>query len=278
MKKLWKQKPWLIALVAVALFFVLAGLTSGTRKASTAENLFAAAAQPAQGFVGRVTDAVSDFFLRVFSPNALGAENAQLRARAEEAERKALLYEAVARENARLSELLDYTSPYANMRFIAASVTARSANAFVDTLTIRAGSQQGVRERMAVVCENGLVGRVVEVGLSWSKVRTIQNENMRIPVQIERTRDEAMLGGLVYHQGLFLGFQLDFLPEDADLRVGDVILTSGEGDSFPKGLVVGTVISVTQENGVHLATVSSRVDFIRLEEVLVVREVEEPNP
>jgi len=272
MRKLWRQKPSLVAVIAVVLFMALAGLTSGVRRASTAENLFSAAALPVQGAVARVTDAVTDFFVRVFSPGTLHAENAELRAQLAQAQRKAMLYEETARENARLSELLDYSSQYANMRFIAAQVTARSAGAFADTITIRAGSRRGVTERLAVANGDGLIGRVVEVGLTWSKVRTIANENMRIPVLVERTREEGMLGGLLYHQGVLLGFKLDFLPADADLRVGDVILTSGQGDSFPKGLVVGTVLSITED----AICVASQVDFARVSDVLVEMVVEEP--
>ena len=278
MKKFWKQKPGIVALVAVVLFFLLAGLTSGTRQASTAENLFSAATQPVQGFVSSVTDSVSDFFVRVFSPGTLRTENERLRTELEEAERSAMLYEAAVRENARLTELLDYSGGFANMRFLAAGVTARSANDFVDSFTIRAGSRQGIEERMTVVCGDGVVGRVVEVGLTWSKVRTIQNENMRIPVLVERTRDEGMLGGLLFQQGVLLGYKLDFLPKDAELRVGDVIVSSGQGDSFPKGLVVGTVLSVTEGEIGYQACVVSRVDFARLEEVLVILCVEEDTP
>ena len=79
MKKLWKNRPILIALLAAALFLVLAALTVGRRTASRGEDMFASAVLPVQEAVSDMTDRVTDFFTRVFFPSSLQQENEYLK-------------------------------------------------------------------------------------------------------------------------------------------------------------------------------------------------------
>ena len=271
MKKLWKNRPILIALLAAALFLVLTALTVGRRTASRAEDMFSTAVLPVQEAVSSVTDRVTDFFTRVFYPSRIQEENERLNQLVAAYERRLILYEAMEQENARLAELLDYTSANSSFYFMTAPISARNLNPYVDTLTIRGGSRSGVAEQMAAVNAQGIVGRVVEVGATYSKIRTLQNDDMRISVMVERTRDEGMLGGLIIVDGQLVGLKLYYLPKDAELQVGDVIVTSGLGGIFPKGLYVGKVLYLTDEdNGEYDACVVSDVDFEHLEEVLII--------
>ena len=106
MKKLWKNRPILIALLASALFLVLAALTVGRRTASRAEDMFSSAVLPVQEAVSNVTDRVTDFFTRVFYPSRIQEENERLNQLVAAYERRLILYEAMEQENARLAELL----------------------------------------------------------------------------------------------------------------------------------------------------------------------------
>ena len=205
MKKLWRNRPILIALLASALFLVLAALTVGRRTASRAEDMFASAVLPVQEGVSVLTDEVTDFFTRVFFPSKIQAENERLNQLVSAYERRLILYEAMEQENARLSELLDYASANSNFYFMTASISARNLDPYVDTLTVRGGSRNGITEQMAAVNAQGIVGRVVEVGATYSKIRTLQNDDMRISVMVERTRDEGMLGGLILEDGQMVG-------------------------------------------------------------------------
>ena len=271
MKKLWKNRPILIALLAAALFLVLAALTVGRRTASRTEDVFSSAMLPVQEAVSGVTDRVTDFFTRVFYPSRIQEENERLNQLVAAYERRLILYEAMEQENARLSELLDYTSANSSFYFMTAPISARNMNPYVDTLTIRGGSRSGVSEQMAAVNAQGIVGRVIEVGATYSKIRTLQNDDMRISVMVERTRDEGMLGGLIIEDGQLVGLKLYYLPKNADLQVGDTIVTSGLGGIFPKGLYVGKVLYLADEdNGEFDACIVSDVDFEHLEEVLII--------
>ena len=274
MRKLWKNRPMWIALIAIILLVVLAGFTangSGTR-----DGLFRTALAPVAGFLHAAEQKVSDFFARVFTPSELSEENARLREQVLLQEQKLALLDETEKENARLSELLNFTEANPNLRFVTASVIGRDSNPYIDTITLNAGSRSGVTEKMAVITPDGVVGRVSEVGPNWCRVRTMCDDKMRISVMVQRTRDEGMLGGLYEADGELIGTYLYYLPGKADVRTGDTIRTSGIGGFFPKGLYVGTVIAVNEEGkGTHDAIVSMDIDFLHLEEALIVVGVDE---
>ena len=125
MKKLWRNRPILIALLAAALFLVLAALTVGRRSASRAEDMFSGAVLPVQEAVSDITDRVTDFFTRVFFPSSIQQENQRLTKLVSAYERRLILYEAMEQENARLAELLDYASANSNKFSVTAPMSSR---------------------------------------------------------------------------------------------------------------------------------------------------------
>ncbi len=274
MRKLWKNRPMWIALIAIVLLIVLAAFSANG--AAAGDGLFRSALTPVASFLHSVQEDVGAFFTRVFSPSALEEENARLKATVLEQTQKLALLDETEKENARLSELLNFADTNRNLHFVTASVIGRDSNPYIDTITLNAGSRSGVTEKMAVITADGVVGRVSEVGPNWCRVKTMRDEKMRISVMVQRTRDEGMLGGLYEEDGVVAGTYLYYLPGEADVRVGDTIRTSGIGGFFPKGLYVGTVIAVNDEGrGTHDAIVSMDIDFLHLEEALIVVGVDE---
>ncbi len=274
MRKLWKNRPMWIALIAIILLVVLAGFTANG--SGTKDGLFRTALAPVAGFLHTAESQVADFFARVFTPSEIREENARLRETVLLQEQKLALLDETEKENARLSELLNFTDANPNLHFVTASVIGRDSNPYIDTITLNAGSRSGVTEKMAVITPDGVVGRVSEVGPNWCRVKTMCDDKMRISVMVQRTRDEGMLGGLYEPDGELLGTFLYYLPGKADVRTGDTIRTSGIGGFFPKGLYVGTVIAVNEEGkGTHDAIVSMDIDFLHLEEALIVVGVDE---
>ena len=274
MRKLWNSRPMWIALVAIILLIVLAAFSASGR--NTGDGLFRTALSPVSGFLHTVQQEVGGFFVRVFAPSALQEENERLRETVLEQQMKLALLDETEKENARLSELLNFAQANPNMHFVTASVIGRDSNPYVDTITLNAGSRSGVTEKMAVITPHGVVGRVSEVGPNWCRVKTMCDEKMRVSVMVQRTRDEGMLGGLNLEDGEIVGTMLYYLPGKADVRVGDTIRTSGIGGFFPKGLYVGTVLSVNDAGrGTYDAIVSMDIDFLHLEEALIVIGVDE---
>lgn len=269
MRRLWKNRPLWVAVVLFALCILLAAATVGDRRVSYTDGLFRSVALPVQEKLYAAQDAVHGFFLRMFNPSALEEENARLKQQLTEQSKLLAFYEDTARENARLTELLNFADANPSLRFLTASVIGKGTNPYLDTLTLNIGTRHGASEKMAVITADGVIGRVSEIGPTWCRVRTLANDDMRISVTVQRTRDEGMYGGLVTLPDGSLGAKLYYLPDGADVRVGDVIVTSGLDEVFPKGLLIGTVVALDEGTGAYDAVVQWSADYAHVEEVLV---------
>ncbi len=163
-------------------------------------------------------------------------------------------------ENRELRGLLHFkTEP--SLAYISARVIADTGGPFVRGLIITAGKLDGVREGMAAMTGDGLIGRVIEVGDWSSRVLLITDLNSRIPVTIAGSGDRAILAGDNSNQPKLL-----YLPQDAVLSAGARVVTSGHGGVFPPGLPVGVVT----EAGRGVYNVVPAADLGRVNDVRLV--------
>ena len=148
----------------------------------------------------------------------------------------------------------------------------RSQGIWFNQFTVGAGRNQGVEEDMAVINGAGLVGRVTSVSANTCKVTAIIDSTSDVSVIVERTRDYGFVRGLLEAGGGDDTMELYFLPMGNDLVPGDVLVTSGADGVFPRGLSVGSVLEVSRSSEDaedRDALVSPTVDFLRLEEVVI---------
>jgi rod shape-determining protein MreC len=167
-------------------------------------------------------------------------------------------------ENERLRLLLDFKEAQ-DIETLPARVVAEDASSWFRTVMIDKGSEHGVAEGLPVVVAEGVVGRVVRSSPRFAKVLLITDASSAIASLLQKNRARGISRG----QGDELAF--NFVLRQADVKLGDRVVTSGMGGVFPKGLVVGNVKSVDrQEFGLfQTIKVSPSVDFSHLEEVLV---------
>ena len=184
--------------------------------------------------------------------------------RLETENQKLLQWQQVARnldaENKELRGLLK-AIPSSALSYVTAPVIANSGGAFVRMILINAGTEENVTRGQAAITGEGLVGRLTEVGDRASRVLLITDLNSRIPVTIESTHIPAVLAGDNSERP-----RLMYLPSSDAVKVGDRIVTSGEGGVFPPGLPVG-VVSVVDAAGPR---VEPYVELSQLGYVLVV--------
>jgi rod shape-determining protein MreC len=147
------------------------------------------------------------------------------------------------------------------LTFVTARVVADGGGAFIRSVLIAAGTRDGLAKGQPALVPDGLVGRVGETGERAARVLLLTDLNSHVPVQIEGTRDRAILDGDNSDQP-----RLVFLSSGARPQIGDRIVTSGDGGVFPPGLPVGIVVQ-TGDQGVR---VRPYVDFHRLEAVRIV--------
>ncbi|MCE5235374.1 MAG: rod shape-determining protein MreC [Clostridiaceae bacterium] len=284
MRGLFKNKPLLILLIAALLLGVLALVTSGNRTATWVESAVGTVATPVQGFASRASSAIAGFFQRIFKTTDADKENEQLKVKLAQYEQIEQKLEEARQENERLRALLNYAEAQDFASFVTARVIAKDQGVWFNVFTINAGRKQGVEEDMPVISAEGLVGRVTEVGATWSKVTAIVDTLSAASVMVERTRDNGMVRGILSGDGSER-MELYYLPAGSDLVPGDVIVTNGLGGIFPKGVMVGTVIEVSRQSAdieAGNAILEPAVDFRHIEEVMVLigpsAEAEEGTP
>jgi rod shape-determining protein MreC len=140
------------------------------------------------------------------------------------------------------------------------------------TITIDRGAASGVRTDTAIITPNGIVGRVIHAGNFSAIVQLVVDSQSAVGVMLQSTRRQGIVKGTGGRD-----LDLDYIDDDNDLKEGDTFLTSGEDRIYPKGLPVGTILSVGPRRGL-LKTVQIRpaADLGRLEEVLCVTERAQP--
>jgi rod shape-determining protein MreC len=276
--QLFKRWQLVLVIVLAILMIVLTVLTSGQRDNLTKiEGVVGDIISPVQGFMYRVATSVSQFFQSITQRQQLLEEYESLKEKVSQLEQQQLKMDEVIRENQRLKRLLDFKEEKDDFLVEGVRVTGKNPGNWFNTMTIDKGYNQGVSVNMAVINDLGLVGRVIETGGNWATVRTIVDGQSSISAIIERTRDNGMVKGnntLTFEDGLC---QMIYLPLDSDVVVGDRVITSGLGEIFPKGIPIGEVIEVLDEERdmYKTAIIRPNVDFMRLEEVLVIRKADE---
>ena len=123
-----------------------------------------------------------------------------------------------------------------------AEIMAVDANPYQHNLVIDVGSQDGVYDGQAIVDANGVVGQVIETGLMTSQAVLISDPDHALPVEVNRNGLRTIAVG----SGEIDRLDLPFLPNNADIRTGDLLVTSGLGGAFPAGYPVAVVDSVTR--------------------------------
>lgn len=166
----------------------------------------------------------------------------------------------------RLESLLGLQSTY-NLQSAAARIIGTTGDAWSQTVTIDKGSANGFEIGMPVCNSGGVIGQIIEVSAATSTVRLINDENSGVSAMVQSTRAQGILQG--QPDGTLM---LSYVPADADVKVGDVIITSGLGGRFPKGLPLGTVSSVSRAaNATYYTIVVRAISTAESnEEVLVI--------
>ncbi len=226
---------------------------------------------PAQAGTTGVTSGVTDVVDFVLELRSLRQRNAEL-----EQQNSSLLVEIfslreVERENQLLREMLDFAQSRPGLELRGAQIVARvigqESNNFLNYIMLDLGQRHGVEVGMPVVTDQGLVGRISEVTDTTSKVLLITDTGSSVNAMLQSSRLPGVLRGSPGGDLI-----MDFIPQGAIFSVGEVVLTSGLGGRFPKGIPVGQVIEIRQRDieVFQQAVVRPTVDFDSLEVAMVV--------
>lgn len=262
-----------IAVILVALSLIATG---DSLSASALENAIGFVVTPFQDLTTGVTSWVVNTTEASIERTELIAENESLTeqlAILQEENRRLALYET---ENETLSGLLDIAQRFPEYKSVGSTVIGKSTSIWYDTFTINKGTSDGVEGNMILTAPQGVVGKIIESGATYAKAQSILDSNSAVPAMSLRTGDLGIVKGdyILGNQGLC---KMEYIDQNAEIIVGDEIITSHLSDIYPVGLSIGQVIEIESDaNGLtKYAIIQPYVDLQHLETVLVIDKLTE---
>lgn len=264
----YRQLLGVVALIAIPLLLFVANSKQPAHR-NVVDRLVVLVSAPLQVAVIAVLDGIASVWNSYLALVDTAEDNERLRSQNDQLRQELSVLREQALENDRLRLLLGMRTHVPEHAPVLARVIAVSPSPLFRSVRIDAGSGAGVAQGAAVIHPDGLVGRVVAVGLGWADVMLLADPNLSTEVLVQRTRARARVRGA--GRDAELGLHVEQLARSDDIEPGDVLITSGVGGVFPKGLRVATVTAIDRGAfGLYQhATVVPSVDFARLEEILV---------
>ena len=257
--------------VFVAVFCSVFFAARGRFQPTVTNKTALAVISPFQRGFSWVGDQISFLVNTIDEIRHLHAQNKQLREEVELLRAQNLTASEFASENQRLRALLGYKQVAKQFDLVAASVIGRESTTWTSVIVINRGTADGVADNMAVVTELGLVGRIMEAGLNTSKVELLLDPRSSVGALVQRP--ESRVAGIVEgdidnpNQPRMVN-----IPKNSDVQVNDMVVTSGFGGVYPKGLVVGKIVEIKNADGglLKYGIMEPSVNFQKLEDVAVI--------
>ncbi len=178
--------------------------------------------------------------------------------------------EIIKAENSTLKQYLGLTDKYPKYKTVPGYVIQRDISNYGRTIVINVGKKDGIETGMTVVADNGLVGHVISVSDSTSKVQSIIDTATTVSSTITNTRDSVIVRGSLDSEKTL---KATYLPTDTEISEGDILETSGLGGIYPKGIYIGKITKIVNTKNVinRYAIVEAGVNLYDLETVLVIK-------
>lgn len=262
-----------LAVVALVLIGIMIYSASAGGLASLPQTIAGAVVTPFQSLVSGISNGISSVFDGLVGGgdlrqqvDALLKENAELR-------QQIVDYDELKQQNDWYTEILGLHEEHSDYTFSSGRVIGRDPSDAYGNFTISAGKNADVSVDDPVVTTNGdLVGVVYEVGLTYSKVRTVLDPATKVSAQISRTADTGYTVGGTISMARSRRIRLTTLERSSGVAIGDYVVTSGIGGVYPGGLLIGSVREINSaSDGMTLdATVELFADIYNLKQVMVI--------
>jgi rod shape-determining protein MreC len=234
---------------------------------SSASNVFTGSLVNMQTWFSTRFIAVQDFLTAPRDMASLQQRNAELESEVAELQTQVIQLQQQVGETESLAGLVDFSRARPENTYRAAAVIGKDPSPFLHYIIINRGSNDGILRGMPVVTDQGLVGRIDAVIADAARVQLITDPASSVNVRLENAEVEAAMSGSVTGD-----VTLDLIPQDINIEIGDLVLTSGLGGGYPPDLIVGQIVTIrSQEFDLfQKATVQPVTDFNRLQIVLII--------
>ena len=261
-----------LVLLVTAGAYILHRIVPGTAVLGAPENAVSSIMTPIQSFFSGITESIAGYFRSMKLRSNIETEYNALRAENEQLVYKAMLADELQQTLLQYEDLSDEIRANQEMKPVVATVVGRSDANYFSTLTINKGKDDGVEDYMAVTISGALVGYTENTKKNEATVRTIIDSNASIAAIIQSSRDQGTVRGTLGIDGTPM-CRMYYLPDDNLPRPGDLVVTSGVGMSFPKGIPIGEIRESTRgmDANKQYIVIEPKVDFQHLEYVIVLR-------
>lgn len=261
----------LVLLLCVA-SYIFRRLPNAPSALEAPEKAIGSAITPVQDFFSGLTETVFGYFRSMKLRANIENEYNALRAENEQLVYKAMLADELQNTLSQFEDLSDEIAANRAMQPIICTVIGKSDSNYFSTLTINKGTADGVEDYMAVTISGALVGYTENTQAHKATVRTIIDSDASIAALIQSSRDQGTVRGTLGIDNTPL-CRMYYLPDDNLPRPGDLVVTSGVGMSFPKGIPIGVVTESTRgmDANKQYIVLKPNVDFQHLEYVIVLR-------
>ncbi len=264
---LWRNRVLLTsgALLILSLHLISTGVHPGDLAARPASAVLEIV-RPLDAAFANLTQGGASIFNDYFDLVHVREENAHLRLELTKVKSDRARLAELESENRHLGDLLELKGVL-GASAVAANVIGSDATGLSHTLVVGSGSSDGLRPGMAVLSNQGVVGKIIATSPHAARILLIDDHNSALDGFDQRSRARGIVAGLVDD-----GLILKYADRSQDIRSGDTLVTSGLDGIFPRGLLVGTVKSVHREGpGLFLSvSIAPAVEFRGLEQVLIV--------
>ena len=274
-----KKKIFAVIALFVMMFCVIFLAARGKVEVPLVSKTAMVVLSPFQNFFSWAGSQITFLKRTVTEIQYLHKQNRQLREEVELLRAQNLTASEYASENQRLRALLGYKQVAIQFDLVAAGVIGRESVTWSGVITINRGTVDGVANNMAVVTEMGLVGHVLEAGANTSKVQLILDPRSSVGTLVQRA-DSRVAGIVEGDMNNPTHPRMVNIPKDADVQVEDAVVTSGFGGVYPKGIVVGKIKEIHNDEGglLKYGVIETSVNFEKLEDVAVIVNSREAPP
>ena len=277
MKAYLKKNGIRIGIIVLAVAIII-GMSTAANKGeiSMLQNVTGIVESPVKKVLSGAVNFFNTIYGYLYEYDTLQAENESLRSQLADAQKSAREGIEASEENTRLRELLGLREKHTDYEMESSKVVLWSSSNWSHSFTISKGESSGIELGDPVITEYGvLVGQITELGTTWATVSTLIDVDMSVGAYVGSSGSSGMVMGEFDLMKNKIA-KLTFLADGAQIFVGDEVLTSGSGGSFPAGLVIGTITNVQTEAGgqIEYGLVKPECDFDSLVQVFIIKSYE----
>ncbi|ADQ04656.1 rod shape-determining protein MreC [Caldicellulosiruptor owensensis OL] len=234
---------------------------------------------PTNSQIVKIIRDIREYINGIFHLNQIIAENKRLKEELNKLNSDKITIEEIKSENAKLKELLGLKDQIKlSASYEIARVVQRSQEAWLNYFIIDKGEKNGVKKNMVVINNQGLIGYIIDTGKNWAKVITVLDPDFSASAMIVRTREIGVVRGSVNLLSKRL-CELRYISKDSKVKLNDIVITSGMGEIFPKGIAIGKVVQIKNDKFelTKNIVIKPLVDIENVEYVMVLKQLKDIN-